>query len=381
MTDYQIYVFLMCLIVFFMLASLSIFCISVIMRLTLRLINHGVEDEKILEEYRKQEKKHKATHSKLFSYAFSGIVCLVLLVMLIFAFVVKGTEGSFVDSLPVYRVVNTGSMSKKNPQNTYLTKNNLNDQIQTFDLIKTEKLPDEMDLELYDIVVYETNGVLVVHRIVEIEEPNSYHPNCRHFRLQGDAVDAPDRFPVLYEQMHAIYRGERIPFIGSFIMFMQSPAGWLCFLFVFLSIFAMPVLENKLQDAKNRRLLLYIKKDAPVSEPEKYNIIALVAEQGKTGKVNLQNLDINYNSGDFVDIQSLKKKVLIDHDCKRVDVVANGQLSKALTVKANSFEPEAIVAITTAGGEAIRAFNLVEAEDAIDNADSVVHPTGGEQND
>ena len=97
---------------------------------------------------------------------------------------------------------------------------------------------------------------MIVHRIVEIEEPNEAHPDCRHFRLQGDAVDSPDRFPVLYEQMRAIYRGERTPFIGSFILFMQSPAGWLCILLIVVAMIAAPLLDKLLGDARKARLLL-----------------------------------------------------------------------------------------------------------------------------
>ena len=146
-------------------------------------------------------------------------------------------------------------MAKKNEKNTYLEKNDLNDQIQTFDLIRTEALPNEMKLELYDIVVYEVDGYLIVHRIVSIEEPNEKHPDCRYFLLQGDAVEAPDRFPVLYSQMRAIYRGFRIPFIGSFIMFMQSPAGWLCMILIVIAMIAAPMLDKMLEKARKERLL------------------------------------------------------------------------------------------------------------------------------
>ena len=137
-------------------------------------------------------------------------------------------------------------MSKKNEKNKYLFDNNLNNQIQMFDLIAMYKLPDEMDLKLYDVVIYEVDDMLIVHRIVEIEEPNEKHPDHRYFKLQGDAVDAPDRFPVLYSQMRGIYKGWKVPFIGSFIMFMQSPAGWLCILLVVGAVIGSPIIDRKL---------------------------------------------------------------------------------------------------------------------------------------
>ena len=269
MTDYEIYVFFLCLIVFVLLTALSVVCLTIITRLSLRLINHGVEDEKILEEHRKKQKeKSKGCFGKVVDYTISGVVCLTFIILLVGALVIRCTENSCCGMLPTYRVVKTGSMAEKNSKNEYLFENNLDDQIQTFDLIRTEKLPDEMELELYDIVVYETDGMLIVHRIVEIEEPNEQHPDCRHFRLQGDAVDAADRFPVLYEQMKAIYRGERTPYIGSFILFMQSPAGWLCTLLIIIAMIASPILDKKLETARKKRLDLLVKHYDSITEVE-----------------------------------------------------------------------------------------------------------------
>ena len=95
-----------------------------------------------------------------------------------------------------------------------------------------------------------------MHRIVGIEEPNTYHPNEKYFLMQGDAVGSPDRFPVLYSQMKGIYKGEKIPFIGSFILFMQSPAGWLCLLLIVGAMICTPILEKKLLNARKERFLL-----------------------------------------------------------------------------------------------------------------------------
>ena len=258
MTDYQSYVFILCLIVFSMFTIMAVVCLTIIMRLQLRLIKDGSLDVEILEEYvEKYNNNENRTVGKILGYVFSGIVCLGFIALFLTSLFISKSEHDPIVDLPVYRVVRTSSMAEKNEENTYLFENNLDDQIQVFDLIRTEKIPDEMDLELYDIVVYETDGMLIVHRIVEIEEPNESHPDCRYFRLQGDAVESPDRFPVEYEQMRAIYRGERIPFIGSFIIFMQSPAGWLCVLLTIIAMIATPILEAIIAHSKRERLTGY----------------------------------------------------------------------------------------------------------------------------
>ena len=118
-------------------------------------------------------------------------------------------------------------------------------------------LPAEDKLELYDVVVYKQDDMYVIHRIVGIEEPNEQHPNERHFLLQGDAVDRPDTFPVLYSQMQGIYDGSRIPFIGSFVLFLQSPAGWLCVLLVIFSMVATPIVERKIKRETQKRVFAF----------------------------------------------------------------------------------------------------------------------------
>jgi hypothetical protein len=123
-----------------------------------------------------------------------------------------------------------------------------------YDLLFTYKAPAEEELELYDIVVYEVDGNMVLHRIIGIEEPNEYHPDKRYFLCQGDALERADRFPVRYSQIHGIYRGERIPFVGSFLLFMQSPAGWLCVLLVLFVMIATPIIEKKILAEQKKRL-------------------------------------------------------------------------------------------------------------------------------
>ena len=116
------------------------------------------------------------------------------------------------------------------------------------------KLPPVEELKLYDVVCYEVDGVPVIHRIVEIQPPNESHEDY-YFLLQGDAIENPDRFPVYYSQMRGIYRGERVPFLGSFVAFMQSVAGYLCILLVIFGIVAIPIVEKKVNAVKRERLI------------------------------------------------------------------------------------------------------------------------------
>ena len=265
MTAYEKYTFFLCLIVFVALTALFTVLLTYVVRLTIRLIKHGLEDEKILKEFYKEQKKpQKSNAADLTARIFSGVVCVALFATFVFAVFLHVNEDEYANRYGALKVVKSGSMAYPYEKNDYLFDNRLNDQIQMMDLIVTEPLPNEFDLKLYDIVVYEQDGKMIIHRIVGIEEPNENHPNERYFKLQGDAVEIADRYPVRYGQMRAIYRGERVPFVGSFVAFMQSPAGWLCVLLVVFALIVTPIVEKKVQMEKEMRLQRLIYTDGRV---------------------------------------------------------------------------------------------------------------------
>ena len=56
--------------------------------------------------------------------------------------------------------------------------------------------------------------------------------------------------------MKGIYTGDRIPMVGSFIMFMQSPSGWLCIILMVYAIIAVPIIEKNIKKRIDARLIL-----------------------------------------------------------------------------------------------------------------------------
>ncbi len=260
MTKFEIYSLILCMVVFVLLVGVFSFMLSIIIKQGLKHIKAGLEDEEIIKEFDNGTKK-KGKFSKVLDTIVNSLICLFFGVIFLSSLYINCTQNVYFDNVPTYRVVLTSSMESKNKSNKYLFDNNINNQIGSFDLIATYKIPKEEDLKLYDIVLYEVDGILVVHRIVGIEEPNAQHPNERHFLLQGDAVSSPDRFPVRYSQMKGIYKNEKIPFVGSFVLFMQSPAGWICILLVVVSMIGTPILENKLLKKRKERYLLITNTD------------------------------------------------------------------------------------------------------------------------
>ena len=260
MAQREIYVFFICMVVMVLFVGVFSYLVTALVKSRLQIINAGLDDQRITTEYQKLKQKNPKV--ELIYKIFSIVMACVFCVIFAFAIYVNVTEAGYANGIPSVKVVKSSSMSYKNSKNTYLKKYNLNDQFDMFDLIITRKLPDEFELELYDVVVYQhENGEMVIHRIIEIEEPNEKHPNKRHFRLQGDAVQFADTYPVTYEQMRGIYLGERVPFAGSFIMFLQSPAGYFCILLVIIGIVLIPIVEKKFEKAEKERLQLILNGD------------------------------------------------------------------------------------------------------------------------
>lgn len=271
MTSYEIYSLALALIVFFIFTVVFSVMIAYITRVAIKLIRLGDDDATIL----KQRKYLNRTPSKAskFERVFSAILSLVVVVIFVFSLLISCTENEFERGLSTLKIVKSESMATKNEKNEYLFENNLNDQFNMFDIVITRPLPAEDELQLYDIVVYERDGKLIIHRIVGIEEPNDRHSE-RHFMLQGDAVSRHDVYPVLYSQMHAVYEGERIPFVGSFITFLQSPAGWLCFILVMFGILVTPLIEQKLLEAMRKRLAALDALSAAAASAETSEVMA-----------------------------------------------------------------------------------------------------------
>ncbi len=252
---YETYVLILCVVVYIALTVVAIAAISSLTKMSLGLIRHGAQDKDIVKEYIKAQKKGRKNKGKTLDVLVSAFLCAAFAVVFGFSLYVNLKQDQYFENIPTIKVVQSASMSKKHEKNTYLTENNLNNQFDTFDLILVYKAPAEEDLKLYDIVVYETEfeGEVgyVVHRIVGIEEATENHG--RRFKTQGDALYSADSKRVEYSQIKAIYRGERVPFIGSFVLFMQSPAGWMCMILILAATIATPIIDKRLEKARWKR--------------------------------------------------------------------------------------------------------------------------------
>lgn len=68
--------------------------------------------------------------------------------------------------------------------------------------------------------------------------------------------------------------------------------------------------------------------------------------------VNLSVLEKNFEAGAVVDTESLRKLNLLGKTMRDLKVLANGELTKPLTVRAQKFSAAAVAKIEAAGGKA-----------------------------
>ena len=134
-TPYEIYTFCICMVVYILLSGLFIFFLTYILRLLVKHIRNGLEDAKILAEYRKNIKKNKVYKKQKagwFEIFTTVVFCCIAFGAFGFAVYSKAFSESTLTDKSLFRVVLSGSMSEKYEKNEYLFENDLNDQFQQF---------------------------------------------------------------------------------------------------------------------------------------------------------------------------------------------------------------------------------------------------------
>lgn len=193
-------------------------------------IKKGNADQEILELEIEERKKKTRKHAKAIKITKKVVgYGLFAIVLVIFGFSLYGrffnNNLSFGNSGLI--VISTGSMSEKNESNDYLFDNNLNNQFNAYDVISVTKYDSPEDVKQYDVIAYKnTDGIIIVHRVIEIREANGENV----FITRGDANNTSDtNFQyenyLTFDNIIGYYNGTRVPLIGVFVIFLQSNAG------------------------------------------------------------------------------------------------------------------------------------------------------------
>lgn len=77
------------------------------------------------------------------------------------------------------------------------------------------------------------------------------------------------------------------------------------------------------------------------------------AGEGMQDIINIGTIDVNFKANDIITLDALKQKGLISKKAGRMKILADGILTKPITVKAESYSVQAIKMIELTGGKVI----------------------------
>ena len=274
-------------------------------------------DSCLIEEEKKKSKKHKTIKilSKITYFTLYSIV---------FTFFAFSLTSRILDNNMLFGdtgiiVIATGSMSKKNKENTYLEQNGLDNQFNAYDIIQIKRYNSGEKPKLYDVIAFKSDdGKTIVHRIIDIkvdEVTNEYT-----FRTKGDANSAED-YGNLYQKLTedkiiGHYTNKNLPAIGSFVIFLQSNSGIITIVSITYCVFMFDYYRNKLEKTITDRTNLLV---------ELINYDANSPEIANTFKQELMYKGYKYcfEQGIF------KDKIKIDE--KQIDNLSNENMYSMVT--------------------------------------------------
>ncbi len=141
------------------------------------------------------------------------------------------------------------SMSQKHTANTYLA--DINNQINTYDMIVLEKVDSVNDVKLYDVVAYVNDeGINIIHRVVGFADS----PSGRRLVTRGDYNASDDTYRPDSADLLGRYTDVRVPYLGIFVMFLQSYSGILTVAAIIYCLIMIESVGDRIARAREERL-------------------------------------------------------------------------------------------------------------------------------
>lgn len=236
-----------------------------------RLAEIGDTDEELIKEYI-SEHRHKPLQIAL--KGIEVIIAIGLISLFIAATVVKANGNRFaINGQEVY-VVRSGSMSKLNPKNPdYDFVKTFNNRFDVYDMVFIKEKPAETDFHIGQIIVYKSGTQNIIHRLVQINPPSPVTEYKYTYICSGDANSFRDGH-ITYDDIIGVYTDHKIPFVGVFVLWLQSPLGYVVVGIILVYGVYSTYLENSLDNVRNKRLVEigYLKRRKKKHHKVKYYI-------------------------------------------------------------------------------------------------------------
>lgn len=212
-------------------------------------IKAGKKDIEIIDKmvYEKKittQKRRKA--GKIISHIIFYVLLIIIIPLFVFSLINKFSGNVMMLGNKTIMVVASGSMSEKNIENAYLSQYSLDNQFSQYDIIVLEKVNNESDISLYDVVAYRNDkGINVIHRIIKV--------NAQNYETRGDANNASDAYNPKFADIIGKYTGKRLKGIGMFVMFLQSYSGIITLVSLVYCVFMIDSLTSKINRVQSDR--------------------------------------------------------------------------------------------------------------------------------
>lgn len=258
----------------------------------------------------------------------------------------------FSDKLPFgtksLMVVATDSMSEANPLNEYLYNESLKSrypslsyQFPALCIIVIEKV-DPQELNQYDVIAYDhhASGETIIHRIRMIERDES--GKIKSFRTRSDKYTNDDQSGTevtVPDDVIGRYTGIYVPFLGAFVMFLQSLAGVVTVIALIFCLIMFDKNSNLISVAQNDRTEYLVKaldikdihedSEITVDFVEKIYLdkVGYLLKEGDT-RAQLENNESDANDGtEDVDVECDSNVDMADVDVENESDVADDELS------------------------------------------------------
>lgn len=240
-----------------------------------RHIDFGLEDESLLKEVkekasrvnkkRKEENKEPLTLKQVFeeekkinSILHRIMDCLSSVVIIFFLslFVIGVTYAANNEHLYIgnttYLTILTSSMEEKHEKNDYLV--NLDNQITQYCLVGVEKIENEDDVKLYDIIAYEYDGVTILHRVIEIGEDEETGETVYTLRGDSNPSSLSYEIDITFDKFIGKYNGYYSYCCGVFITYIKSSIGIITLVGASVFILLAALAEERINRSYEKRL-------------------------------------------------------------------------------------------------------------------------------
>lgn len=215
----------------------------------------GKKDVELIEETIydniKSASKYRLVARRL-KQAFFYVAIAILIPFLVLSLFTKLSTGVAMIGGRGVIVVASGSMSEKNPKNPNISAlSRYDNQFETYDLIVLEQINSQDELKTYDVIAFTNDeGVNIIHRIVGKEGSGE---NLKYVTA-GDANNANDPYKPSFDDVIGRYTGARVPWVGVFVMFLQSYSGMLTLAAVIYCLIMIEYVSEKIYKTQKARL-------------------------------------------------------------------------------------------------------------------------------